>query len=170
MNTYTFSNSTKQLKSRSSSYIWAHLIDVGAFIVVARGVRAGIIGWNLLHAYHRRQRSQQTCWRGGVIRRRGGGECGEPPTSPPRVVRWKLLLVRERRSGAAAARTSHLLHTRGRRSDVAAAGASHLLAWGRRRSAARGRSEPPVALSGLPLHELRMLANHSWPNIEKIAT
>jgi hypothetical protein len=166
---YTFSNSTKQLKSRSSSYIWAHLIDVGAFVVVARGVQAGVIGWNLLHACHRRQRSQQDCWRGGVIRRRGGGECGEPPTSPPRVVRWKLL-VRERRSGATAARTSHLLHTRGRRGGVAAAGASHLLAWGRRRSAARGRNEPPVALSDLPLHELWMLANHSWPNIEKIAT
>jgi hypothetical protein len=48
--------------------------------------------------------------------------------------------------------------------------ASHLLARGRRSGAAQGRSEPPVAISGLPLHELRMLANHGWPTLETILT
>jgi hypothetical protein len=37
---------------------------------------------------------------------------------------------------------------------VAAARASHLLARRERSGAARGKSEPPVAVSGLPLHEL----------------
>jgi hypothetical protein len=46
-----------------------------------------------------------------------------------------------------------------------ATGASHLLARGRRSSAARGRSEPPIAVLGPPLRELRMLANHGWPNV-----
>jgi hypothetical protein len=55
-----------------------------------------------------------------------------------------------------------------RRSGAAAARASHLLAvWGRRGGAARGGSEPPIVVLGLPLHELRMLANHRWPNVEK---
>jgi hypothetical protein len=40
---------------------------------------------------------------------------------------------------------------------AAMARASHILL-------ARGRSEPPVAVSGLPLYELRMLANHGWPS------
>jgi hypothetical protein len=45
-------------------------------------------------------------------------------------------------------------------------------ARGRRSVAlARGRSEPPVAVSGLLLHKLQMLlANHGWPNVEKITT
>jgi hypothetical protein len=52
------------------------------------------------------------------------------------------------------ARASYLLHARGRRSGVA-----------------QGRSEPPVAVSGLLLHELYMLlANHVWPNVEKTIT
>jgi hypothetical protein len=67
------------------------------------------------------------------------------------------------------ARASHLL-ARGRRCGVATARASHLLMQGRRNGVAQGRSEPPVVVSGLPPHELRMLANYGWPNIEKIAT
>jgi hypothetical protein len=44
---------------------------------------------------------------------------------------------------------------------VVVARASHLLAARERRGGvARGRSEPPVAVSGLPLRELRVLANH----------
>jgi hypothetical protein len=45
-------------------------------------------------------------------------------------------------------------------------GASHLLARGRS-GAARGSSEPLIAVLGLPLRELRMLANHGWPHVEK---
>jgi hypothetical protein len=37
---------------------------------------------------------------------------------------------------------------------VAVAGASHLLVPGRRSCAARGRSEPLIAVSSLPLHAL----------------
>jgi hypothetical protein len=64
------------------------------------------------------------------------------------------------------------LHTRvigwRRRSDAAATRASHVLATrGKRGGAAQGRSEPLIAVSGLPFHELWMLANHRWPNIEK---
>jgi hypothetical protein len=51
-------------------------------------------------------------------------------------------------------RASHLLHTRERRGGAVAAGASHLMACRRRSGAARGRSKSPVAVSGLPLHEL----------------
>jgi hypothetical protein len=72
-----------------------------------------------------------------------------------------------RRSSAVVARASHLLHTWGRRSGAMTAGASHLVAWGRRSDAARGRSKSPVAVSGLPLHELRVLANHGWHNVTK---
>jgi hypothetical protein len=46
---------------------------------------------------------------------------------------------------------SHLV-AQERRSGVAVIGASHLIARGRRKS--------PIAVSGLPLHELRMLVNH----------
>jgi hypothetical protein len=53
-----------------------------------------------------------------------------------------------------AARASHLLHTRERRSGAAATETSHLLAQGRRSNRARGRSEPPIAVSGLPLRAL----------------
>jgi hypothetical protein len=66
--------------------------------------------------------------------------------------------------------TSHLLHTRGRRSGAVVARASHLMARGRRSGASRGRSKPLIVVSGLPLRELRVLANHRWPNVEKIAT
>jgi hypothetical protein len=68
----------------------------------------------------------------------------------------------------AVARSSHQ-HMQQRRSGVAAAEVFHLLARGRS-GAARGRSEPPVAVSGLPLCELQMLVNHGWPNVEKIVT
>jgi hypothetical protein len=35
----------------------------------------------------------------------------------------------------------------------------------------RGRSEPPIAVSGLLLRKLQKLfANHCWPNVEKITT
>jgi hypothetical protein len=55
-----------------------------------------------------------------------------------------------------------------KRSSAATAKASQLLAaWERRGGAAQGKSESLVAISGLPLRELRMLANHRWPNIEK---
>jgi hypothetical protein len=57
-------------------------------------------------------------------------------------------------------RASHLLHTRERRSGAVAARASHLMAQGRRSGAARGRSKPPVAVSGLSLRELQMISNH----------
>jgi hypothetical protein len=51
-------------------------------------------------------------------------------------------------------RASHLLHTRWRRSGRT-----------------QGRSEPPVVVSGLPLHELRMLVTMSGLiNGGKIAT
>jgi hypothetical protein len=73
------------------------------------------------------------------------------------VWRWRLKLL------------TSCMHTRGSRSDVAAATASHLLTGGRS-GAARGRSEPPVAVSGQPLHKLRMFANHGWPNVEKAGT
>jgi hypothetical protein len=56
-----------------------------------------------------------------------------------------------RRSGAATAGASHLLHMRGR-SGVATAGAFYLVA--------RGRSKPSIAVSDLPLCELKVLANH----------
>jgi hypothetical protein len=60
---------------------------------------------------------------------------------------------------------------RGRRSGVVAAKASHLLVRGRRRrGVARERSEPLVAVSGMPLHELLMLAKDGWPNVEKTIT
>jgi hypothetical protein len=39
----------------------------------------------------------------------------------------------------------------------------------RRSSVTRGRSKPPIAVSDLPLHELRVLANHWWPTVEKTA-
>jgi hypothetical protein len=29
----------------------------------------------------------------------------------------------------------------------------------------KGRSEPPVVVSGLAVHELQMFANHGWHNI-----
>jgi hypothetical protein len=58
-----------------------------------------------------------------------------------------------------AARASYLLHMRGRRTGVVAAVASHLVAQGRS-GAAQGRSKPPIVVSGLPLRELRMFANH----------
>jgi hypothetical protein len=166
MNVYTFSNSTKQLKSKTSSYRWAHLFDVGPFIIVAWGVRGGVIGWNLLHAC-RRRRSHEVCqrsWSHQAWRRRSG--VADHPHLHW-VDQWSLLLARGRRSGAAAARASHLLHTCGRRSGAAAARASHLMVQGRRRGAAQGRSKPPVAVSGLPLRELRMLAKHGWPNVTK---
>jgi hypothetical protein len=67
-----------------------------------------------------------------------------PPTSPHSSHRIK------ERSGAVAARASHLLAARGRRSGVA-----------------RGRSEPPVVVSDLLLRELQMLANHECLNIKK---
>jgi hypothetical protein len=47
-----------------------------------------------------------------------------------------------------------------RRSGVAVARAFHLVTRGRRSGAARGRSKPPIAVLGMPLHELRALANH----------
>jgi hypothetical protein len=54
---------------------------------------------------------------------------------------------------------------------VVMARASHLLARGRRKSPARGRSEPPVAVSGMLIRELRMLlTSHGWSNIEKTTT
>jgi hypothetical protein len=54
---------------------------------------------------------------------------------------------------------------------VVAARASHLLSRGRRSGAARGRSEPPVTVSGLLLREPRMLlANHGLPNVERTKT
>jgi hypothetical protein len=59
---------------------------------------------------------------------------------------------------------------RGRRSGVVAATASHLLVRGRRRGVARERSEPLVAVSGMPLRELLMLAKDGWPNVEKTIT
>jgi hypothetical protein len=34
---------------------------------------------------------------------------------------------------------------------------------------AQRRSEPPIVVLGLSLHELRMFVNHGWPNVEKIA-
>jgi hypothetical protein len=76
------------------------------------------------------------------------------PTSPPSRPSW-----RREESGVAAARASHLLHTRGRRIGAVMAGASHLVAQGRRSGAARGRSKPPVVVSGLPFCELQVLAN-----------
>jgi hypothetical protein len=100
-------------------FIWVHLSDVRAFIVVARGGRGGVA---------------QVCRR----RRR------HLPHIHTRVIRWS------RRNSVAAVRASHLLAVRGRRGGVT-----------------RGRSsEPPVAISGLPLHELGMLANHRWPNMQ----
>jgi hypothetical protein len=51
-------------------------------------------------------------------------------------------------------RAFQLQHTRGRRSVAGTAGASHLLAQGRRSGRARGRNEPPVAASVLPLRAL----------------
>jgi hypothetical protein len=53
---------------------------------------------------------------------------------------------------------------------VAARASQFLVARGKRSGAARGRSESFVAILGLPLRELQMLANHSWPNVEKLAT
>jgi hypothetical protein len=47
---------------------------------------------------------------------------------------------------------------------VVVARASHLLARRRRSSAAQRRSEPLVVVSGLPLGEFQMLANHGCPN------
>jgi hypothetical protein len=56
---------------------------------------------------------------------------------------------------------SHLSRRREEeRCGAVAAGSSHLLARGRRSGAAQGRSKPLVAVSGLPLRKLRMLANH----------
>jgi hypothetical protein len=57
--------------------------------------------------------------------------------------------------------------------SIVAAGAADLLdTRGRRRVVlAQGRSEPPVAVSGLLLRDLRMLvAKHDWSNVEKITT
>jgi hypothetical protein len=100
----------------------------------------------------------QTCVEGGggVRHVEGGGGAGthistesseseeEPtPTSPSSHP--------SRRSGAATAGASHLLHMRGR-SGVATAGAFYLVA--------RGRSKPSIAVSDLPLYELQVLANH----------
>jgi hypothetical protein len=48
-----------------------------------------------------------------------------------------------------------------------AAEASHLVTQGRRSGAAQGRSKSPVAILGLPLHELRVFANHDLPNVTK---
>jgi hypothetical protein len=135
-------------------FIWAHLFDVGALIVVAQGVWGGVIG-RLLHM----------CWR-----RRSHHACRMRRSHHPhlhQVVRWSLFLAWGRRSGAAAVGASHLLHTWGRRSGAVVTGASHLVAWGRRCGAARGRSKPPIVVSGLPLRELWMLANHRWSNVEK---
>jgi hypothetical protein len=53
------------------------------------------------------------------------------------------------------------------RSGAAVAGASHLVTRGRRSGAALGRSKPPVAVLGLPLYKLRMLANYGYPNVTK---
>jgi hypothetical protein len=47
-----------------------------------------------------------------------------------------------------------------RRSGAVAVGASHLHTRGRRSGAVQGRSKPLVAISGLPLRELRVLVNH----------
>jgi hypothetical protein len=55
---------------------------------------------------------------------------------------------------------SHLLHMQGRRSGAAAVGASHLLARERRSGASQGRRKPPVVVSGMPLHEQGVHANH----------
>jgi hypothetical protein len=99
---------------------------VGSFVIVAWGVRGGVIGWWSHLQACRRRRSHHPHLHG--------------------IIRWSLLLAWERRSGAAAARASHLLHTRGRRSYVAVGQASHLLAW-RRSSVAWERNEPPVAIS-----------------------
>jgi hypothetical protein len=85
--------------------------------------------------------------------------CGGPPTSPPSRLMKPPPSAREEERPVAV-RPSHLLHTRGRRSGVVVAGASHLLARGRRSGVTQGRSEPPIAVSGVLLHELRMLANH----------
>jgi hypothetical protein len=76
--------------------------------------------------------------------------CSGPPTSSPSHPMKPTPCARGR-SGAAATGAYHLV-VRGRRSGAAAAGASHLVA--------RGRSKSPIAVSGLPLHELRMLANY----------
>jgi hypothetical protein len=51
-----------------------------------------------------------------------------------------------RRSGAVVARASHLMH-------------APPPLWEEEQCGSR-RSEPPVAVSDLPLHELRILANH----------
>jgi hypothetical protein len=95
--------------------------------------------------------------RGGVIRWRLLQACERRRSNLPHlhngVVRWSLLPAWGRRSGAAVAK------------------ASHLLTRGRKRSAARGRSKPPVGVSGMLLRELWMLlANHGWPNVEKTTT
>jgi hypothetical protein len=86
-------------------------------------------------------------------------------------VRALIVVARGGRGGVAQVcrRRRRHLHTRvvewRRRSGVTVAIASHLLAvQGRRSGAAHGRSEPLVAVSGLPLCELRMLTNHCWPN------
>jgi hypothetical protein len=60
---------------------------------------------------------------------------------------------------AAAAASSHLLDTRGR-SGAMTAEASHLVEREMRSGVARGRSKSPIVVSGLPLRELRVLANH----------
>jgi hypothetical protein len=47
-----------------------------------------------------------------------------------------------------------------KRSGAAVVGASHLVVRGSRSSATQGRSKPPIAVLGLPLRELRVLANY----------
>jgi hypothetical protein len=86
------------------------------------------------------------------------------------VIGGSLLLAWGRRRDVVV-RAFYLLHARGRRSaSAAAARASHLLARGRRSGAARGKSEPPIAVLDLLLHEPRMLANHGWLNVWKTTT
>jgi hypothetical protein len=99
----------------------------------------------------------------------GGGHpvmCRRRRSRHPHI-HWVVWVDGGRRSVAAVARGSHLLHMGGRRSGAAAAGASHLLPWGRRSDVARGRRKPPVAVSGLPHHVQGVLANHCWPDVEK---
>jgi hypothetical protein len=45
--------------------------------------------------------------------------------------------------------------------------ASHLVERGMRSGVARGRSKSPIAISDLPLHELRVLANHGRSKVTK---
>jgi hypothetical protein len=155
---YTFSNYTKQLKSRSSVHMSSPLWRGGTPPHVLEEEEASGVLEEEETSVGVEEEPPPTSLLSRPSQRSGAAVAGA----------FHLLHVQGRRSGAVAARASHLLHTLGRRSGAAATGASHLIAWGRRSGEARGRSKPPIAVLGLPLYELWVLANHRWPNVEKI--